>query len=211
MPRQLIKVRPTKIELIKLKRRLVLARRIQKIVKDRMSILIMEFLQVAKDTIEAKKRSLETFNEAYKALAVASGYHGYIALDKEMVGSERQVGIVTGSRNVAGVRIPSVELKVEERTMPGYDVIDTSAWVDRASEQFKKCLGAVAELAELQSSLEILGREINRTKRIVNALEYIIMPSLNDTISFLEMKFEERDREEKGRLKRVKTLLEQKR
>jgi len=206
----LLRIRPTKIELIKLRRRLVLANRIQKIVKDRLSILVIEFLQVAKETVEAKKRSLEVFNEAYKALTVASGYHGYIALDKEMVASERMVGIVTGSRNIAGVRIPSVEIKLEERAMPGYDISATSAWVDKAAEEFKKCLEDIAELAELQSSLEILGREINRTKRIVNALEYMIIPSLKDTIQFLEMKFEERDREEKARLKRVKVILEQK-
>lgn len=206
----MLRIRPTKIELIKLRRRLVLANRIQKIVKDRLSILVIEFLQVAKETVEAKKRSLEVFNEAYKALTVASGYHGYIALDKEMVASERMVGIVTGSRNIAGVRIPSVEIKLEERAMPGYDISATSAWVDKAAEEFKKCLEDIAELAELQSSLEILGREINRTKRIVNALEYMIIPSLKDTIQFLEMKFEERDREEKARLKRVKVILEQK-
>ena len=62
----------------------------------------------------------------------------------------------------------------------------------------------------LQSSLEILGREINRTKRIVNALEYMIIPSLENTISFLEQKFEERDREEKSRMKRVKVILAEK-
>ncbi len=210
MARQLIKVRPTKIELIKLRRRLRLANRIQKIVKDRLSILIMEFLQIARETVEAKERSVADFGEAYKALTVASGYHGYIALGKELVATEREIGVITGLRNIAGVRIPSVELKSDGKTMPGYNIADTSAWVDRSAEQFDKCLKSIIELAELQSSLEILGREINRTKRIVNALEYMIIPSLENTIKFLEMKFEERDREEKSRLKRVKVLLEQK-
>ena len=208
MAKQLIKVRPTKIELIKLRRRLVLARRIQKIVKDRLSILIMEFLQIARETIQAKEKSRVDFAEAYKALSLAGGYHGYIALDKEFTASEGNPGIVTGSRNIAGVRIPSVELKVEEDgNRPGYSLADTSAWVDRSADEFQKCLETIVQLAELQASLEILGREINRTKRIVNALEYIIIPSLGNTISFLEMKFEERDREEKARMKRVKVIL----
>ncbi len=211
MAKQLIKVRPTKIELIKLRRRLSLARRIQKIVKDRLSILIMEFLQIARETIAAKEKSRVDFAEAYKALSLAGGYHGYIALDKEFTASEGNPGIVTGTRNIAGVKIPSVELKVEEDgNQPGYSLADTSAWVDRSADEFKKCLDTIVQLAELQSSLEILGREINRTKRIVNALEYMIIPSLENTISFLEQKFEERDREEKARLKRVKVILEQK-
>jgi len=208
MPKQLIKVRPTKIELIKLRRRLTLARRIQKIVKDRLSILIMEFLQIARETIEAKVKSQIDFAEAYKALSLAGGYHGYIALDKEFTASEGNPGIVTGSRNIAGVKIPSVELKVEEDGHgQGYSLADTSAWVDRSADEFRKCLETIVQLAELQASLEILGREINRTKRIVNALEYMIIPSLEATISFLEQKFEERDREEKARMKRVKVIL----
>ena len=209
MPQQLIKVRPTKIELIKLRRRLSLASRIQTIVKDRLSILMMEFLQVARETAETKRKLLDAFSETYKALSITVGYHGYITLEKELIASERDVKIITGSRNVAGARVPSFELRAAERTIKGYDLGDTSSWLDQTAQQSEKCLEAIVALAELQNSLELLGREINRTKRIVNALEYLIIPSLQVTIKYLYMKFEERDREEKSRLKRVKVLLEQ--
>jgi len=206
---QLIKVRPTKIELIKLRRRLSLASRIQKIVKDRLSILMLEFLQTARETVEAKQKLLDEFSEAYKALSIAAGYHGYIALEKELIATERDLEIVAGSRNVAGARVPSFELKGTEKAIMRYNLVDTSSWLDQAAQLSEKCLEAIVVLAELQRGLEILGREINRTKRIVNALEYLIIPSLQTTIKFLYMKFEERDREEKSRLKRVKVLLEQ--
>lgn len=206
---QLVKVRPTKIELIKLRRRLSLAERIQKIVEDRLSILILEFLQVAKETVETKKRLLGNFSEAYQALSIAAGYHGYIALEKELIASETGLEIVAGSRSVAGTRVPSFELKEAQRTIRGYDLIDTSSWLDRAAQLSEKCLEAIVALAELESNLELLGREINKTKRIVNALKCIVIPSLQVTIKYLTMKFEERDREEKVRLKRVKVLLEQ--
>jgi len=206
---QLIKVRPTKIELIKLRRRLSLAERIQKIVKDRLSILILEFLQIAKETVEAKGKLLDNFSEVYKALSIAAGYHGYIALEKELIASERDLEIVAGLRNVAGTRIPIFELKEAERAIRGYNLVDTSSWLDQTAQLSEKCLEAMVVMAELQSSLELLGREIKRTKRIVNALEYLVIPSLQATIKYLNMKFEERDREEKSRLKRVKVLLEQ--
>jgi V/A-type H+-transporting ATPase subunit D len=209
MPQQLIKVRPTKIELIKLRRRLSLASRIQKIVKDRLSILVMEFLQIAKETVEAKRKLLDEFSEAYRALSIAAGYHGYIALEKELLATERDLEIVTGSRNIAGARVPSFELKRDERATKGYNIIDTSSWLDQIAQLSEKCLESIIVLAELQSSLELLGREISRTKRIVNALEYLTIPSLQATIKFLYMKFGEKDREEKSRLKRVKVLLEQ--
>ena len=208
MPEQLIKVRPTKIELIKLRRRLSLAKRIQKIVKDRLSILTLDFLQTAREIVEAKGKLLNQFSEGYKALSMAAGYHGYIALEKELIATETDLKVVAGSRNVAGVRIPSFELVGTGRAIRGYNLVDTSSCLDQAAQLSEKCLEAIIELAELQRGLELLGMEINRTKRIVNALEYIIIPGLQATIRYLDMKFEERDREEKSRLKRVKVLLQ---
>jgi V/A-type H+-transporting ATPase subunit D len=208
MPEQLVVVRPTKIELIKLKRRLSLARRIQKIVKDRLSILTMEFLQIAREIVEAKENLLSQFSEGYRALSVAAGYHGYIVLEKELIATEADLKVATGSRNVAGVRLPSFELPATEEVAKRYSLIDTSSCLDEAARLSKKWLEVIIQLAELQRSLDLMGTEINRTKRIVNALEYIVIPGLQVTIKYLDMKFEERDREEKSRLKRVKVLLE---
>jgi len=209
MPQRIIKLaRPTKIELIKLRRRLALASRIQKIVKDRVLILILEFLQIAKQTVEIKRQLLAEFAGTYKALSIAAGYHGYIALEKELIASEKDLGIVAGLRNVGGVRIPAFELKEAQGAVRGYSLVDTSSWLDQTAQLSEKCLETIVELAELQRGLELLGREISRTKRILNALEYLIIPGLQATIKYLYMKFEERDREEKSRLKRVKVLLE---
>jgi len=210
MAEQLIKVRPTKIELIKLRRRLSLASRIQKIVKDRLSILMLEFLQIARETVEARRKLIDEFSNAYKTLSITAGYHGYIALEKEFTATERDLEIVTGSRNVAGARIPTFELRETEGVVRRYNPVDTSSWLDQTAQLSEECLKGIIVLAELQSGLELLGKEINRTKRIVNALEYLIIPRLQMTTRFLYMKFEERDREEKSRLKRVKVLLEQK-
>jgi len=203
----LIKVRPTKIELVKLKRRLALAQRVQKIVKDRLSILTMEFLQTARDTLEAKRKLLDESSKLYKALSIAAGYHGYIAMEKELIATEADLKVTAGLRNIAGVRIPSFELMGNGKPMRGYNLVDTTSWLDRAAQLSEECLRAIVELAELQRNFELLAMEINRTKRITNALEYIVIPGLQATINYLNMKFEERDREEKARLKRVKVLV----
>ncbi|UCC90618.1 MAG: V-type ATP synthase subunit D, partial [Dehalococcoidia bacterium] len=118
------------------------------------------------------------------------------------------LGIAAGLRNVGGVRIPAFELREAQQAARGYSLVDTSSWLDQTAQLSEKCLETIVELAELQRSLELLGREISRTKRILNALEYLIIPGLQATIKYLYMKFEERDREEKSRLKRVKVLLE---
>jgi V/A-type H+/Na+-transporting ATPase subunit D len=201
--------RPTKIELIKLRRRLTLASRIQKIIKDRVSILVMEFLQIARQTVATKQQLLTEFADNYRALSLAAGRHGYLVLEKELIGAERDSEIATGTRNIGGVRIPAFEMK-GAKAARGYNLNDTSARFDETAQLSTKCLDTMIELAELQRSMDLLGREINRTKRILNALEYLIIPALGVTIKYLNMKFEERDREEKSRLKRVKVLLERK-
>jgi V/A-type H+-transporting ATPase subunit D len=205
---QLIKVRPTKIELIRLRRRLSLSQRIQKIVKDRLSILTMEFLLVAGETVKAKENVLAHFSAAYKAQSIMIGYYGDIALEKELLASEKEIVITGGSRSIAGTIVPSFELEKPKETVIRYNLADTSSWFDQSAQLFEKCLESIVTLAELQSCLERLGREINRTKRIVNALEHLTIPNLKATIKYLNMKFEERDREEKSRLKRVKVLIE---
>ena len=202
--------RPTKIELARLKRRLKLATRIQKIVKDRLSILIMEFLDTVKECASAKEKMLADFSETYKALCVTTGYHGYAFLEKELLASDMALKIHTVTRNVAGVRLPAFE--TEEMDVPHFSVRntpDTSSLIDNSAALSRKCLKAVIELAELQNSLELLGAEINKVKRINNALEHIVIPGLEATIKYLTMKFEERDREEIARLKYVKMLIEQ--
>ncbi len=207
MPR-LVKVRPTKIELIKLRRRLTLSKRIQKIVRDRLSILTMEFLAIARKIVAARQGLIDGSASGFASLSLAAGVHGYIALEKELAAAERDVGITTGSRNVAGVRMPAFQLVESGRTVQTIDMVETTSYVDQAARDWEETLRQIVRLAELQRSLDVMGTEINRTKRIVNALEYMVIPELKATIKFLSMKFEERDREEKSRLKRVKVLLQ---
>jgi len=202
--------RPTKIELARLKRRHRLATRIQKIVKDRLAILIMEFLQTVTECASVKEKLLTDFMEAYKAFSVASGFHGTVPLEKELLVSEMAIKVHAGMRNVAGVRLPLFEIEtVEPGTSKAKSVADTSSLLDHAAELSQKCLETMIQLAELENSLELLGAEINKVKRINNALEYIVIPGLDVTIKYLNMKFEERDREEIARLKHVKLLIEQ--
>ena len=208
---KLIKVRPTKIAFIRLKRRLALTNRVHKIVKDRLAILTMEFLQTARETVSAREKLINEFPEFYKVVSVTAGYHGYIAMEKELLASERELKIASGVRNVAGVKMPSFELETEEQgSMKGYSLVDTSSLVDWQTETSKRCLEYIIEIAEAQSNLEALGLEIKKSKRISNALEYIMIPSLEATIKFLHMKFEERDREEKSRMKRIKVIIQRK-
>ena len=206
---RLIRVRPTKIELIRLKRRLSLARRVHGIVKDRLLILTMEFLQVAKENIELREELVEKMEGAYRALGLALGYHGSEQLDRECLVTGRDLKISASTKNVMGVRCPMLEVEGLRRRAAerGYSLFDTSAHLDEAAGLFEESLEIMVELGELKKTLDLLGLEIARTKRVTNALEHILIPRIMASIKYLQMKFEEREREEKVRLKRLKIVL----
>ena len=206
---RLIRVRPTKIELIRLKRRLSLARRVHGIVKDRLLILTMEFLQVAKENIELREELVERMEGAYGALGLALGYHGSEQLDRECLVTGRDLKISASTKNVMGVRCPMLEIEGLRRRAAerGYSLFDTSAHLDEAAGLFEESLEIMVELGELKKTLDLLGLEIARTKRVTNALEHILIPRIMASIKYLQMKFEEREREEKVRLKRLKIVL----
>jgi V/A-type H+-transporting ATPase subunit D len=200
--------RPTKIELARLKKRLRLAQRIQKIIKDRLSILVMEFLQTVRESARVKERLQQEYQEAYKALSLSVGYLGYARVERELLVSETPFSLGGASRNVAGVRLPLFEMEDRPEAARSPYADSGSSLVDHAAERARACLAATVELAELQSALDLLGDEINKVKRTNNALEYVVVPGLDATIRYLSMKFEERDREEVARLKYVKLLIE---
>jgi V/A-type H+-transporting ATPase subunit D len=201
--------RPTKIELARLKRRLKLATRIQKIIKDRLSILIMEFFQTVRECTSIKERLLTELSEAYRAFSLTVGYHGSVPLEKELLISEVTMKVYGSTRNVGGVWLPLFEIEPSPTRQTMSNPTDTSSLIDHTTRLSQKLLERIVELAELQRSLELLGLEINKVKRINNALEHVLIPALEATIKYLAMKFEEREREEVARLKRVKLLIEQ--
>jgi V/A-type H+/Na+-transporting ATPase subunit D len=203
---RMLKVRPTKIELVKLERRLALSQRVKKILKDRLAILTSEFIATARRAIVARERMAGAVRRASTAAAVAGGFHGALALEKSLLASEGGVKVMAGTHNVAGARVPVLELETPARGLPVYDLAQTSSLVDDAAQAGREALGAIVALAALERTLELLGMEIQRTKRISNALEYLVVPSLERTIRSLSMKFEERDREEKARLKHIKVM-----
>jgi len=203
---RMLKVRPTKIELVRLERRLALSRRVHKILKDRLAILTTDFIATARRAITARERMAGAVRRATTAAGVAEGFHGRLQLELALADSQGGATVMARTRNLAGTRVPQLQLVLPERRLPPYDLVLSSSMVDDAADAGREALSAIIVLAELDRTLELLGMEIQRTKRISNALEYVVVPALERTIRALSMKFEERDREEKARLKHIKVL-----
>lgn len=196
----LMRIRPTKIELIRLRNRLNISMRVQKILSERLTILVNEYLTSMREAVEKRFHVQKQMLSVYRKAGVELAVYGP-SLKSYLKEASPRPKIYSGTENIMGVKIKTVVLKYDEERVemnPGIsDFINTS----------REFLLNLIDLAKLEHSLHELGKEISATKRRTNALQYIIIPRLKTTIKALQLKFDEREREEKARLKRVKQIL----
>ncbi|MDK2869930.1 MAG: V/A-type H+/Na+-transporting ATPase subunit [Pyrococcus sp.] len=207
---EILKVKPTRMELLKLKRRVKLAERGHKLLKEKQDALIMEFFTIYDEALTMRRELIKKIGEAFEALRLAQVEVGSVRLKEIAIGVNPNKEIEVRSRNIMGVRVPLIEVPELKRkpSERGYAFISTSSAVDVAAEKFEEVLELAIRLAEVEESLKRLGKEIEKTKRRVNALEYIIIPRMKNTIKFIEQHLDEMERENFFRLKRIKALLE---
>ncbi len=209
MSTQAIRLRPTKIEFIKLRRRLAVARRVHRILKERLTILVSELLRHAKSAIVKRTELNEELGKAHSGLLRAWGQIGGMNIAIDTMATQRDVKAEFLSQNIAGVRTPMIKAPSIVR-MPGergLTLLDETLSLQEGSEHFEKAAESIIKLAEMEKGMELIGLEVKATRRKVSILEHVIIPRIEETIKYLSMKFEEREREEKIRLKRTKEML----
>jgi len=194
--------RPTKIELIRLRRRLALSRRIHRILRDRLTFLLQEFYIVFRKAYDARRKLHEMLNDIYNDYAYAVALHGLETLNEgaQTIGGVAEV--VASTRNIMGVVAPSMEASSIPLHTPALPIEVSSIQMRR-----KEFLETLISVAEYEKELIELAIEISRVKRIVTMLEKVLIPRLLTTIRYLMMKFDEMEREEKVRSMKVKALL----
>ncbi len=121
------------------------------------------------------------------------------------------VDVDIDSRSVMGVVVPVIESEISQRTIVerGYGFMDTSVKLDEAAKKFEESIQLIIELGEIEKTIMLLASEIESTKRRVNALEHIIIPRLENTVKYIEMRLEEMERENFVRLKMIKKTMEE--
>jgi len=207
---ELLNVKPTRMELLNLKRRVTLARKGHKLLKDKQDALVMEFLAIYDEALRLRGELGEKMAGAFRALQAAEMDAGTLRLKEIALSVKPNREVEIKERNVMGVPVPLIEAESFRRSADerGYAFVSSSVKVDVASEKFEEALETAVRLAEVEETLKRLGREIEVTKRRVNALEYIIIPRMEATIRFIEQRLDEMERENFFRLKRVKALME---
>ncbi len=210
MAKILQNIKPTRMELLKLKRRVKLADKGHRLLKEKRDALISEFMLVIKEYRDARRRVEENLRIAFYNLLMAEVLLGSRDLEQISGITTRDIGLEFVTKNIMGVSIPILEIgdvvrRINER---GYGFLSTTAKLDDAAKGFEESLLLIVKLAEVEESVRRIAQEVEKTKRRVNALEYIVIPRLNATIKHIEMRMEEIEREGFLRLKKIKASLE---
>lgn len=201
-----LRVNPNRMELMKLRKRRVVAQRGHKLLKDKLDELMKEFLARIGETRKMRTVAEQQLAGAYGMVAIARAEAGRASLAQALsVGHPADLLSVT-ERNVMSVRIPSYEVA----PLPGpgsYSLTSTPAVLDTALESLAVVAPRLIELAEREKAIELLAVEIERTRRRVNALEHVLIPQLTQAIREITMKLEEAERGNLTRLMKVKDMI----
>ncbi|MFQ5901610.1 MAG: V-type ATP synthase subunit D [Thermodesulfobacteriota bacterium] len=204
-------VNPTRMELLKLKVKVKLAEKGHRLLKEKRDALIMEFFNILEEVKGIRKQAEERLQRAFRSLIVAQATLGTLKVSEIAMSVMPTVELEIASRNIMGVKVPVFEMGETKRSIleRGYGLIDTSSQLDEAATEFEVALRIVANLAEIEKSVTLLAEEIESTKRRVNALENIVIPRLEATVKYIEMRLDEMERESFFKLKRIKSTMEE--
>lgn len=203
-------ISPTRMELLKLRRRIKLAEKGHKLLKEKRDALVSEFLDVVQRVHESRDSTNEKLAKAFKDLLMAQAVMGSDAVWQISQVTGQEIKIDVDTMNIMGVKVPMIVTEDVKRSMVdrGYGFADTSSKLDDAARNFEEAIGEVIKLAEVQKSVESLASEVIKTKRRVNALEYIVIPRLKATAIHIRMRLAEMERENFTRLKKIKAAIE---
>jgi V/A-type H+-transporting ATPase subunit D len=204
-------VNPTRMELIKTKERITLAIKGHKLLKQKRDALILEFFKVLKKAQDLRGQLAIRMAQGYRSLALAEIYHNVQELTKVSLDLKKEIDIDIEVRNVMGVKIPNIETKMEHKhflSLPTYSVAATSAKIDAAVDDFNEILQMTIRLAETETAMKRLIVEIEKTKRRVNALEFVLIPRLDEQKKLITFRLEEMERDSFVSLKAIKRKLD---
>ena len=209
MSEQLMNIHPTRMELLALRKRMEIAERGRELLREKLDALMIEFFEFVREISALRTKAQESLAAAYTAFSEAQMIMGYSKLEELSYGVEDRFDVVAKTRSVIGVSIPSVQVEVKPLASYPYSVIDTSARLDEATLAMVEAIKTLVELAGIETAVTKLAEAIASVKRRVNSLEYVIIPRMDNTIRFIRMYLEEREREDFFRLKRIKGRLKE--
>jgi len=204
-------VSPTRMELLDIRKKLVLAEKGHKLLEEKRDALVEKFFEIIDERNNLLKEIYGDLKKAYSSLIQAQMILGENKVDQASKLTDYIGEIALDSDNIMGVKIPNInDENIKKDIKPVYGFFETCSKLDDAQKQFSETTVKLIKLADLEGGLKALTMEIEKTKRRVNVLENNLIPKLQATIKYIEMQLEEREREDFFRRKRIKALMESK-
>lgn len=203
-------VNPTRMELTRLKKKLVTASRGHKLLKDKRDELMRQFLDMARENMELRKKVEAGIKAANTNFVIAKAGMNEQTLSTALMAPKQEARIALGDRNVMSVDIPVYDYKTKSANsndIYSYGFAFTSGELDDAVKSLSDILPDMLRLAEVEKSCQMLAAEIEKTRRRVNALEHVIIPETREGIKYISMKLDENERSTQVRLMKVKDMM----
>ena len=203
-------VTPTRMVLNQLKGRLKTARRGHKLLKDKRDELMCQFMDVVKLNKELRLKVEEGMTGAFASLTVASTIMSPEMLEQALLYPRQSVELGMSYKNIMSVNVPVYSFRTKNNDpseIYPYGFAQTSGELDDALEKLAKVFEDMLELAQVEKTMQLLAEEIEKTRRRVNALEYVMIPNFEENIRYITMKLEENENSTKVRLMKVKDMV----
>ena len=201
---------PTRMELTRLKKKLVTAVRGHKLLKDKRDELMRQFLDLAKENMELRKAVEKGIRKANANFVTAKASMPEEALHTALMAPKQEVYLEAERKNVMSVEIPVFEYRTrtaDPNDIYSYGFAFTSGDLDDAVRSLADVLPQMLELAEKEKACQLLAAEIEKTRRRVNALEHVMIPETQESIRYITMKLDENERGSQIRLLKVKDMM----
>jgi V/A-type H+/Na+-transporting ATPase subunit D len=198
-------VNPTRMELLRLRKRLVVAERGHKLLKDKLDGLMKEFMELAK---EYKTYRMAVDNElpyVLKLFVLAEITSSRRITESALESTKQVLQLNVTKRRLMSVAIPKIEVVFGAST-GAYSLIHTSPELDVAILSLKEFMPKLMKMAELEEAIRIISSEIEKTRRRVNALEYTLIPRMKETLKYITSKLDEMERSNTSRLMKIKAM-----
>jgi V/A-type H+-transporting ATPase subunit D len=208
-----LNVNPNRMELSRLKGRLATTVRGHKLLKDKQDELMRRFIELARENDRLRRQVEAELMDAYRDFVLVGAITSPEAVMQALMAPSEEISLEVTTRNLMSVTVPEMTF-TRKQELSGADIypygfLGTADELDRAVAKLFELLPKLLRLGEIEKTCGLLADEIEKTRRRVNALEYMTIPQLEETIKYIQMKLDENERSSRIRLMKVKSMMEQ--
>ncbi len=201
-----LNVPPTRMSLLRLKKRIKIAKRGHKLLKDKFEELMRHVYGLVDEIKLLRKNVDKKLREVFYLFSISDHVKDKEYVDVALSYTTKKISLEINTRRILNLKVPVFKKSVSG-SLINYGFYQTNALLDKAMLEMEELIDVLLELAEKEKTLELLSEEIERTRRRVNALEFVVIPNISETIQYIKLKLNEAERGNLTRLMRVKETI----